>query len=275
MFRLPKALLISLLLLPAACKRGQEDDEVVARVGRAAITQAEFHRKLAEVAPGFQSYVATPYGRRQFLDVLIREKLILESAKSDGTDQTPPFIERMGELRRDEEAKMKEARDYLLTRLWIDHLRERGVVAATDDELRDYHKRNPVEVKARHILLATADDAEAAIARLRHGASFAEAAKKQSLDGDTASEGGRMRSAILGETLPELEVLFKMKTGELGGPVRSKFGYHILLKDGEERPSFEALKDRIKDVIEKQKLDRHLQTMQASFRVEVVDAQFK
>ena len=84
-----------------------------------------------------------------------------------------------------------------------------------------------------------------------------------------------MRAALLGETLPELEILFKMGVGELAGPVRSKFGWHVLIKDAEDKPAFETVKDRIKDVIEKQKLDRHLAAMQGSFRVEVVDAQFK
>jgi len=84
-----------------------------------------------------------------------------------------------------------------------------------------------------------------------------------------------MSPALAGETLPELDVLFKMRVGELGGPVRSKFGYHILHKDGEDRPAFEAVRDRTMEIVEKQKLDRHLQTVQASFRVEVVDEQFK
>lgn len=266
---------MTLLLAPTACRKGSDEEDVVARIGRAAITQAEFRRKLEDVPAGFQSYVATPHGRRQFLDVLIREKLMLEAAKADGIDSTPAFRERMGELRREEEEKLREGREYLLARLWIERLRERGAIAASEDEARDYLKKHPVEIRCRHILLATAGEAEAALNRLRRGASFAEAAKKHSLDGETAADGGRMRPALVGETLPELEILFKMGSGELAGPVRSKFGWHILIKDGEERPAFEAVKDRIKDVIEKQKLDRHLQSMQGSFRVEVVDAQFQ
>lgn len=266
--------LIMLAAASSAC-RPRAEEEVVARVGRAVITQSEFRRKLEDVAPGYQSYVATPHGRRQFLDVLIREKLMLEAAKADGVESSPEFRERMAELRREEEAKLREAHDYLLTKLWVDRLRERRLAAATEEEARDYLRRNPVQVSARHILVATADEAESVLARLRSGAPFAETAKKASLDGDTAPDGGRMRPTLLGETLPELEVLFKMRVGELGGPVRSKFGYHILLKDGEERPAFEAVRDRAMQIVEKEKLDRHLQTVQASFRVEVVDEQFK
>ena len=272
---LPRALLVILLMAPSACRRAQDEEDVVARVGRSVITQADFRRKLQEVSPGYQSYVATPYGRRQFLDVLIREKLVLEAAKSDGIEGMPVYREKMAALRRDEEEKLREAGDYMLTRLWLERLRERGLVSASEDEVKDYHRRNPVEVRARHILLATAEEAEAALAKVRGGASFSELAKKASLDGETAAEGGRMRPGMLGETLPELEILFKMGVGELAGPVRSKFGWHVLVKDGSDQPAFDSVKDRIKDIIEKQKLDRHLQSMQKSFRVEVVDAQFK
>ncbi|MDE2292268.1 MAG: peptidylprolyl isomerase, partial [Elusimicrobia bacterium] len=230
----------ALLLLPAACRRSPDASEVVARVGQSVITQSEFREKLAEVTPAYQDYVTTPDGRRQFLDVLIREKLILEAAKRDGVAQSPEFRSQMEQARKDEEAKLAAARDYMLTQLWLKSLRDKGVIAVTDDEVRDYYKKNPVEVRARHILLATPEQAEAVIAKIRGGASFSEMAKKESLDGETAAEGGRMRPALLGETLPELEVLFKMRVGELAGPVRSKFGYHVLLKDGEDRPPLDA-----------------------------------
>lgn len=267
--------LIMLILASAACSKSRDDEEVVARVGRAVISQSEFQRKLQEVAPGYQSYVATPHGRRQFLDVLIREKLMLEAAKSDGVAESPEFRERMGELKREEEAKLREAHDYLLSKLWVERLREKRLVSADEEEAKDYLRRNPVQVQARHILVATADEAESVLARVRGGASFAETAKKASLDGETASEGGRMRPALAGETLPELDVLFKMRVGEVGGPVRSKFGYHILHKDGEDKPVFESVRGRVMEIVEKQKLDRHLQSVQASIRVEVVDEQFK
>jgi parvulin-like peptidyl-prolyl isomerase len=267
--------LIMLLLASSACRKPREEEEVVARVGRAVISQSEFQRKLQEVAPGYQSYVATPHGRRQFLDVLIREKLMLEAAKADGVAESPDFREQMAELRREEEAKLREAHDYLLSKLWVERLREKRLVSADDEEARDYLRRNPAQVSARHILVATADEAESVLARVRGGGAFAETAKKVSLDGETASEGGRMRPALLGETLPELDVLFKMRVGEVGGPVRSKFGYHILHKDGEDRPAFESVRGRVLEIVEKQKLDRHLQLVQASIRVEVVDEQFK
>lgn len=265
--------LLVVVPLITACARNEE--AVVARVGKAVITESEFQRKLVEVSPTYQNYVLTPYGRKQFLEVLVREKLILQASRADGIASSPEFRDRMRTLRREEEQKVAEARDYLLTRLWLDRLRKRGVLKVTVENVRDYHRKHPLEVKARHILLPTPEEAEATLKRVRRGASFAALAKKRSLDADTAVDGGRMRPALFGEIIPELEVIFKMRVGEVGGPVRSKFGYHILFKESQTRPSLDKVRDRIRNVLEKKKLDEYLESLQASFPVEVVDAQFK
>ncbi|HVE12888.1 MAG TPA: peptidylprolyl isomerase [Elusimicrobiota bacterium] len=269
-----RLLLSTAVVLLGACRKPSEEG-VLARVGGSAITEAEFRRKLSEVAPDYQNYVLTPNGRRQFLDVLIREKMILEAARADGVTQTPEFTQRMEELRKEEAERMAEARDYLATRLWLEQLRRAGAIKVTDDEVRDYHRKNPREVLVRHILLPTAQDAEETMHRLRAGARFASVAQKISLDADTASEGGLMKPMLPGEIIPELEGVFKMRVGELAGPIRSKLGYHVLLKESERSISLKDASDRIHSLLEKQKLDKHLQSLQGSFPVEVVDAQFK
>ncbi|MEE8424894.1 MAG: peptidylprolyl isomerase [Elusimicrobiota bacterium] len=266
-----------LLFFAALSACAKTEESVVAHVGNAVITESEFRRKLAEVAPDYQNYVMTPHGRRQFLDVLIREKMILQAARGDGVGASPEFKDRMRSLRKDEARKLAEARDYLLTRLWLDRLREKGVLKVTDEDVRAFHRKHPKEVQVRHILLPTAEEAESVLKRLRREgkSSFAAIAKKSSLDADTAAAGGQMRPQLFGEIIPELEVVYKMRVGELGGPVRSNFGYHILLKEKERRTRLSKVRERIREIIEKQRLDEHLKSLQASFPVEVVDAQFK
>ncbi|MFH2202959.1 MAG: peptidylprolyl isomerase [Elusimicrobiota bacterium] len=270
-----RALFFALMtvLTLGACRRG--DEAVVARVGRAVITESEFQRKLTEVAPTYQNYVMTPYGRKQFLDVLVREKLMLQASRADGIASSPEFMDQIRTIRREEEQKVAAARDYLLTKLWLEKLHKRGVLSVTDEDVKDYFRKHPVEVQARHILLPTAEEAEATLNRVRRGASFAMVAEKISLDADTAAVGGLLPPMLSGEVIPELEIIFKMSTGEIGGPVRSKFGYHVLLKESASRPAFETVQERIRNILEKRRLDAHLKTLQASFPVEVVDAQFK
>ncbi|MFA6316167.1 MAG: peptidylprolyl isomerase [Elusimicrobiota bacterium] len=248
----------------------------VARVGKVPITKAEFERKLAEVSIGYQNYVRTPNGRRQFLDVLLREKLMLAAALDSGAPKSKAFKDEMGRLRAEQEAALAEQADFLATRIWLDGLRESGVIAAGVDEAREYHRKHPLEVGLSHILTATSEDAEAMAQKVRGGMSFAAAAKAASLDFETAADGGKMAPAIYGEIIPDLEdVAFRMRVGDVGGPFKSKFGYHILRKDFERKLAFENCQDRVIRLLEKSKLDRHMQSLQARFPVEVVDEHLK
>jgi foldase protein PrsA len=133
-----------------------------------------------------------------------------------------------------------------------------------------------MEVEVRHILCATPAEAEAVAKKARGGASFAALAKTDSLDAATAADGGRMAPAVYGEVIPDLEdIVFRMRVGEIGGPIKSKFGYHVLRKDGQRPLELAQAHDRIAQILEKQKLDRYLQSVMEKYPVEVVDEQFK
>jgi parvulin-like peptidyl-prolyl isomerase len=272
-----RALFLSALALTfAACGGGK--DPVLARVGKLKITQSEFQRKLGDVSQGYQDYVLTPSGRRQFLDVLIREKLVLAVAQHSDVPRSSDFRARLEQLRKDEEDRVRDGSDALLTTMWVEDLRSRGELKASDAEIRDYIAKNPLEVDVRHVLLATPEKAEAVAKKLRSGANFEKVAKEESLDASTASEGGKFPPLMFGEVIPELEeVVFKMRVGEIGGPLKSKFGYHVVRKDAERRLSADSdeTRERVGRLIEKQKLDHYLQQMQEKFPVEVVDEQLK
>lgn len=271
-----KTLFLLPFLLLSAC-RG-EKDPVMARVGKLKITQSEFQRKLSEVSPGYRDYVLTPSGRRQFLEVLIREKLVLAAAQQSDVPRSADFRARLEQLRRDEEDRVREGGEAILTMMWIEDLRKRGAIKPTDDEVRAYFNSYPSEVDLRHVQLATSNEAEAIAKRLRAGANFAKIAEKESLDAATAANGGRFATMLYGEILPELEeVVLRMRVGEIGGPLKSKFGYHVLRKDAEHKISYdnEEQRERVTRLIEKQKLDRHLQQVQEKFPVEVVDERLK
>jgi len=93
--------------------------------------------------------------------------------------------------------------------------------------------------QARHILIQFGDDEEAArtqaediLMRIRSGDSFEELAKEFSMDGGTASQGGDL--GVLTESqLPDVlgAAIFAMEEGDLEGPERSDFGFHIIRLD--------------------------------------------
>lgn len=261
--------------LAALCSACGAKDPVVAKVGKLKITESEFRAKLGDVGPDYQNYVLTPNGQRQFLDVLIREKLILAAAADSGIESAAEFKAEWDRVAAEEKRKLQQAREYLMIRHWREELQRKGVLNVSDQDVRDQHSKFPNEVQMRHVLFATAEDAEAGLKRLRGGVAFPVLAK-ESLDAQTAADGGKMTPALYGEVIPELEdVVFRSRVGELLGPVRSKFGYHVLRKESEKATKLEDVKDRVRMTLEKRRFDQHLQTLQARFPVEVVDVQFR
>jgi hypothetical protein len=68
--------------------------------------------------------------------------------------------------------------------------------------------------------------AEAALAQIKGGADFAGVAREISQDDATASRGGELGLVARGELMPPFEqVAFELKRGEVGGPVRTGYGY--------------------------------------------------
>jgi peptidyl-prolyl cis-trans isomerase D len=100
----------------------------------------------------------------------------------------------------------------------------------------------PEQRRVRHILFQVADPkddaaakvkAEAALKRAQSGEDFGKLAQELSQDTGSAKNGGDLgwaeRSRYVG---PFADAAFSMKEGEIKGPVKTQFGYHILKVDG-------------------------------------------
>ena len=85
-----------------------------------------------------------------------------------------------------------------------------------------------VEVRARHILVETEDEAKAVAEELKKGADFAELAKKKSKD-PGASDGGDLGFFTKDQMVPEFSaVAFALEPGKISDPVKSQFGWHVI-----------------------------------------------
>ena len=87
-------------------------------------------------------------------------------------------------------------------------------------------------VNAAHILVNSEKDAQNILARLEKGESF-EALAKRFSKCPSKSKGGNLGWFNKGEMVPEFEnAAFNGNKGEVVGPVKTQFGYHlILIKD--------------------------------------------
>ena len=118
-----------------------------------------------------------------------------------------------------------------------------AAVAVDEASLRSYYDgvkdryAEPEKRHAEHVLIQSGSDdaaakkqAETVLAEaLKPGTDFEALAKKYSQDAGSAPQGGDLgwaeRSAFVG---PFASTLFKMQAGEIKGPIKTEFGWHLI-----------------------------------------------
>jgi peptidyl-prolyl cis-trans isomerase C len=132
------------------------------------------------------------------------------------------------------------------------------------------------EVRARHILVETEDEAKAVLAELKGGADFAELAKTKSKDKTAAAEGGDLGYFTKDQMVPEFsKVAFALEPGKLSEPVKSQFGWHIIkVEDKRARPvpAFEKVKDQIQEFLVRKAQTEMVAKLRTEGKVERLDA---
>jgi peptidyl-prolyl cis-trans isomerase C len=85
-----------------------------------------------------------------------------------------------------------------------------------------------MRAKARHILVPTAEDCEALKTRIVGGDDFADVAKEHSTC-PSGKQGGDLGEFAPGQMVREFdEVVFKESVGQVHGPVKTQFGFHLI-----------------------------------------------
>ena len=145
-------------------------------------------------------------------------------------------------------------------------------VVITDQDLQDYYDKNknqfvqPERRHVSHILIESGKDDAAAqkkanevLAEANSGKDFAELAKKYSQDVGSAQNGGDLgwgEKGSLGLDPAFDEAEFSMKAGEVRGPVKTKFGYHVIKLDEIEAAHVRTLAEARADIESQVRKDR-------------------
>lgn len=83
--------------------------------------------------------------------------------------------------------------------------------------------------EARHILVATREEAEAIVAELAAGADFAELASERSSDPGSAANGGLLGARERGAYVQEFEdAVWSAELNTVLDPVETQFGFHVI-----------------------------------------------
>lgn len=197
--------------------------------------------------------------------ILAQEKLIEEAAKKANIAQDPAVKALIAERK---------------TEIYSAELVRKNAAAhpLTDADLKKTYEEvkkqyDPNEIKVRHILVKTEQEAKDIIKSLNAGGDFAAIAKEKSLDQGTAAQGGEIpftnirRIAIPGfaETAMALN-----KGSLLPVPFHSALGYHVIqLQDKREvpLPSFDSLKPQIQKLAAQRQAQQYMADLMRNAKI--------
>lgn len=233
-----------------AAKPAEKADptKVLATVNGVKLTQGEVDQASSDLDPQF-SRLPDDQRRLAALAALVDIKVLAAAAKTDKLDESADFKQRIEFLK--DRALHNE---YFQTAI-VDKISDAEVRGRYDKEIAAMPAKN--EVRARHILVKTEDEAKAIIKKLEGGAKFEDLAKESSTDG-SAAQGGDLGYFGEGMMVPEFEkAAFAL---EVGGytkePVKSQFGYHIIkLEDKRQQqpPAFDEVKEQVRSILIREK----------------------
>lgn len=254
-------MVVMMFFVLSACK--QQDENVIANVGSEKITEEMFVERVNSAPPAYQAYVNSEQGKKQFIDLLVREKLIVESAKQAKTDKSQEYKESLKAFEDEQKRQYADYKDGLMMEIFLRNLQ--ASLNPTEEEINKYyqeHKQdftNPVAVVVKHILVQSKEDAAKALERLKNKESFDKVAQEMSTDRISAQKGGLIGPFKKGELIPAFEeVAFNLPKGEISDIVETPFGMHIITKVSEQAlpaVSEEVAKEEIKRILEKQKIE--------------------
>lgn len=231
---------LALLTIPAALS-AQVDDAVVARVNGEEIRNSDVMEMASRMPPQYQGQVM------QFYPMLVQRLIDFTLAGEAG---------RAANLAEDEavKARIAKAAEQVIREAYLEReVSERMTDEALQATYQDYLADNPPadEYHARHILLETEEEANAAIAELDGGTDFAELAKERST-GPSGPKGGDLGYFTAEQMVPEFSAAAaKLEPGQhTAEPVKTQFGWHVIkLEDRRtaEPASFEELEPQLRE----------------------------
>ena len=231
----------ALLFAPLAARA---DDPAIARVNGVEIHESDL--AFAEEEIGSNMPQMAPEQKRDYLITYLTDVVIVSQA-----------AEKAGIASRDD-VKRRLAFDH--NRVLMEAmLTDAAKAAMTDDAMHKVYDEavkqmsTDQEVHARHILVASEDEAKAIEDQLKKGADFAALAKEKSKD-PGAADGGDLGYFTKDQMVPEFaDAAFKLDKGQISDPVHTQFGWHIIKvedKRTKPTPTFDQVKAQLANYVE-------------------------
>ncbi|MDD3884825.1 MAG: peptidyl-prolyl cis-trans isomerase [Gallionella sp.] len=251
------ALLSALAVQPALA-----EEKAAALVNGVAIPQARIDFQVKGVVA--QGQPDSPDLRKAIKEKMIEVELIVQEATRLGLDKNS-----------DVSQQIEISRRTVLASAFIEDFVKNHPIS--EDQLKQEYdklkaKLGDKEYNARHILVASEDEAKAIIAQLGKKVKFEKLAAK-SLDAGSAKQGGSLGWTIPGTFVqPFAEALLSLKKGEYTKtPVQTQFGWHVIRLDDVRAlkvPSFDEVKPQLQQRLQQQALKKAVDDLRTKAKIE-------
>ncbi len=247
---------------PAA---GASDNAVAATVNGTPIYAATVEMMVKERTA--QGQPDSPELRKAIIDNLAMQTMVAAEGQKKGLDKSPETVRQL-EILKQSVLAQAFVQDYIKANPVTD-----AMVKAEYDKLNA--KAGGNEFKARHILVATEAEAKDIIAKLTKDIKqFAALAKAKSMDPGSKANGGDLGWFNPAGMVPEFgAAVAKLEKGKFTAePVKSQFGYHVIVLDDSRAitpPPLEQVSEQLKQQIQRQNLKAFFDEMKAKAKIVV------
>ena len=228
MRHLAAALLFCTALVPAASgivkaqettAAAMDPSEVIVTVNGIEITNADVHMAIGELAEVLRQVPPQQHGE-YIVSFLTDITLVSQEAEKEGFTDNEDFKRQLAFLRNKALVQAK------LTAVGEAAATDEAIEARYKEAIKDFDSKE--EVRARHILVKTEEEAKSIKAEIDGGKSFEDLAKEHSTDGSSQNGGdlGYFTKDMM--VAPFGETAFSMEVGQVSDPVKTQFGWHLI-----------------------------------------------
>jgi peptidyl-prolyl cis-trans isomerase C len=239
-------------------------DPVIARVNGSEIHRSDFMQQLQQMGPQAQQ-LPPQMLYAELLQKMIATKLAAAQGYAD-------------KLQDSKEAKdmMKNSEAQIVAEVYV---RKTVMPKITEAKIKERYdelssKFKPQdEVRARHILVSSEDEANDVIKQLKGGADFAKLAEEKSKDTGSAKNGGDLGYFTHDVMVkPFADAAFAMNVGDVSDkPVKSDFGWHVIKVEDKRKsspPPLSEVHDQIANQLGQEYTNDLIKSLEAKAKVE-------
>jgi peptidyl-prolyl cis-trans isomerase C len=236
-------------------------DPVVMTVGSEKITKSMFENIIGTLSDQQKQQLQSPEAKRALAEQIAELTMMAQEGRKRGLDQTPAV-----------QTKVVLQAQQILAAAAFQEMTKNPPSDADVQAFYKEHQKEWTEAKGRHILVRfvgsrvpardgqkdLSDDealakAKALRAKIAGGAKFEDVAKAESDDVGSGENGGDLGTFGPGQMVEEFDkIAFEIPVGQLSEPIKTAFGYHLILIESRGAKKLDEVKPEIENALRPQ-----------------------